>query len=457
VEKHNHLKMHRWLREIRPIMHLALPIMSGMASQMLIGLADTIMLGRVGVVPLAASSFVNTLAHLPFLFSLGLLTSIAVVTSQTYGAERSDDLGEVLRHSLMVSLVVGILTALVVAALYPFRFRFGQPAEVARESGVYLLLLAVSLVPAILVQGCKHFSEAVNRPWAPACLLFAGVLLNIFFNWLLIYGHWGAPALGLEGAGWATLISRLLMALAFLVYIFYSPVMRNYHPQRWKNAWAMQYVRQLLALGWPPAAQHLLEIGAFSFAAIMVGWIHAEAIAAHQIAISCASMSFMFALGIGMAGCIRVGHSYGAGQMKRMRRIGFLSIGMAAFVMSLFGLLFMTCGKLIASYFVKSFPVVQLATHLLFFAALFQVADGIQISSISVLRGLGDVRMPIFVTSFAYWLVALPLGYLLAFPAKMGAAGIWIGLAAGLGVSAVALSWRFNHQSGRLISRQGKM
>ena len=428
--------------------------MSGMISQMLIGLADTMMLGRVGVVPLAASSFVNTLAHLPFLFSLGLLTSIAVVTAQTYGAEKAEELGEVLRHSLMLSLVVGVLTALVVAAFYPFRFWFGQPPEVAQASGGYLLLFAVSLIPAILVHGCKQFSEAVNKPWTPALLLFFGVLLNVFFNWLLIYGNWGAPALGLEGAGWATLISRLLMALAFLIYIFCSPAMRRYHPGYWKGTWAMQHIRQLLSLGWPPAAQHLLEISAFSFAAIMVGWIHAEAIAAHQIAISCASMSFMFALGIGMAGCIRVGHSYGAGQMKRMRRIGFLSIAMAAGVMSLFAVLFMTCGHWISSRFVPSAPVIQLATHLLVFAALFQVADGIQISSLSVLRGLGDVRMPIFVTSFAYWLVALPLGYVLAFPGKMGAAGVWIGLAAGLGVSAVALSWRFNHQSHRLINRQ---
>jgi MATE family multidrug resistance protein len=207
--------------------------------------------------------------------------------------------------------------------------------------------------------------------------------------------------------------------------------------------------RSLFKLGWPVAGQHLFEVSAFTFAAVMMGWISADAIAAHQIAITCAALSFMFVLGLGAAACIRVGHAYGARQFVRMRRIGLGAIGLAAGIMAMFGVVFMVAGKPIAGLFIASPTVVELTAQLLIVAAIFQIADGVQVTSLSALRGLGDVRVPAFIAVLAYWVLAVPLGWWLAFRVEWGAVGIWTGLATGLGVAAIGLAWRFHRQTRR--------
>lgn len=436
-----------WTREVRPTWALALPIMAGMLAHMLMGLADTIMVGRLGVLPLAASAFVNAIAHLPLVFSIGLLSSVAVLTSQAFGARQATEAGEVLRHGLLVAIGAGALTAVGLASLRPFLDFFGQPPEVIAASGTYLVLFGASLLPALVAQACKQFSESLNRPWMPTFIMLGGVLLNVLLNWILIYGNWGAPALGLEGAGWATLMARLVMAVCLVGYVVHALALRAFQPVRWSAALNRERFQRLLSLGWPVAAQHLLEVGAFVFAALMMGWISTHAIAAHQIAITCAATTFMFPLGIGMAVCIRVGHAWGAGQYARMRRIGFVGLGLAGGIMGLFGVMFVLAGGLLARLFVASPVVVQLTVKLLLVAALFQVADGLQIAAISALRGLADVRVPALIAALAYWIIAVPLGYALAFPAQQGAVGIWIGLAAGLGAAAFGLTWRFHLKS----------
>lgn len=438
-----------WGREARPTLALALPIMAGMVGQMLMGLADTIMVGRVGVVPLAAAAFVTAIAHLPLVFGLGLLSAISVLTAQEFGARRPDQAGETLRHGLIVSAAMGMMAALSVLALHPFLNRLGQPPEVVAEAGAFLRLFGWSLLPGLVGHGCKQFSEALKHPWVPTLVLLGGVLLNVLLNWVLIYGHWGAPAMGLEGAGWATLIARSVMMLVLLGYVLRAPAFRMYQPQRWAAVLSQERFRRLVYLGWPVAVQHFFEVSAFAFAAIMLGWISADAIAAHQIAISCAAVTFMFALGIGTAVCIRVGHAYGAAQFARMRRIGFGGIGLGAGIMGLFGIVLMVAGESIATLFVASPTVVALTAKLLFVAAVFQVADGIQVVSLSALRGLGDVRVPALIAVLAYWVLAVPIGSALAFAGRQGAVGIWIGLAGGLGVAACGLAWRFHLQTGK--------
>lgn len=440
-----------WLRESRVTLALGLPIMAGMVGQMLMGLADTVMIGRVGVVPLAASAFVNAVAHLPLVFGLGLLSSIAVLTSQAYGARRPDEAGEIWRHGLVVSVVTGMLSALSLSALHPFLGFLGQPPEVVAEARPYLLLFGASLFPALVAHGCKQFSEALKHPWAPTFVLLGGVVLNVWLNWILIYGNWGVPALGLVGAGWATLMARTVMALVLLGYGLRAPALRAFQPARWRAALNRERFQRLFAIGWPVGVQHFFEVSAFVLAAIMMGWISADAIAAHQIAITCAAMTFMFALGIGTAVCIRVGHAYGAAQFARMRRIGFGGVALAAGIMGTFGVVFMVAGKPLAQLFIASPTVVNLTAQLLVVAAVFQVADGVQIVSLSGLRGLADVRVPALIAVLAYWFLALPIGSALAFPANRGAVGIWIGLALGLGVAAVGLLWRFHLRTAKAM------
>jgi multidrug resistance protein, MATE family len=439
-------RVRRWTREVRPMIVLAAPIMAGMIGHMLIGIADTIMVGRVGVIPLAAASFVNTVTHLPFVFGIGLLSSIAVLASQAFGARQSRETGEVLRHGLVVAVLMGVFTAVTAAGLGPFLHLFGQPVEVITESRGYLILFGASVLPALVFHAGKQFCEALNRPWVPAMIMLGGVVLNVLLNWVLIYGHWGAPALGLVGAGWASLIARFVMGLGLLYYIARAPVFHEFKPVRWLAALDLGRFRRLFKLGMPVAAQHLLEVSAFAFAALMMGWISADAIAAHQIAITCAATTFMFALGIGMAVCIRVGHAWGAGQFARMRRIGVVGIFLAGAIMALFAVIFVMAGQSIARGFIISPTVVALGAQLLIIAAIFQVADGIQIAAISGLRGQNDVRVPAMIAMLSYWIIAVPLGYVLAFRREMGAVGIWIGLATGLVAAAACLTWRFHRQ-----------
>jgi MATE family multidrug resistance protein len=441
--------LRRTRREVWPTTKLALPIMAGMVSQMLMGLIDTLMVGRVGVVPLAASAFVIALAHVPFVFAFGLLSSISVLTSQAFGAQRRSDAGEVLRHGVVLAGTAGLIMAIGLACLRPWLHLFGQSPEVVVAAGNFLVLVGASLWPALVAHGCKQFSESLNHPWIPNFILLGCVLLNTFLNWILIYGNWGAPALGLEGAGISTLIARIVMALALILYVIRAPAMREFQPPRWWAPLSRETMGQLLRVGWPVGFQHLMEVSAFVFAAIMAGWLSANAIAAHQIAISCAATTFMFAFGIGMAASIRVGHAWGAQQYARMRCIGFVGIGLAGLVMAAFALLFILANQSIAAGFVSSPAVVALTAQLLLIAALFQVADGIQIAAIASLRGMADVRVPAVMAIAAYWVIAVPLAYVLAFRFGHGAVGIWIGLATGLGAAAFGLSWRFHRRTQR--------
>lgn len=433
-----------WRGEVWPTLRLGFPIMAGMLSQMLIGLADALMVGRVGVIPLAAASFVHVVIHPPLVFTLGLLSAVAVLTAQAFGARELRHCGEILRNGLLVAAVVGLLIVAGMFLLRPFLHLLGQPPEVVQAAWTYLIVFAWSLVPALVAHAAKQFSEALNRAWVPNCILFGGVLLNVLFNWVFIYGHWGSAPLGLEGAGIATLLARLVTMVAMLWYITRDLAFVELQPNRWLAALHLSELKRLLAMGLPVAFQHLLEVSAFAFAGLMMGWISADAIAAHQVALTCAATTFMFPLGLGMAVCIRVGHAWGAGEIARLRRIGFVGLGLAGAIMGTFGLIFMMARFPIAGAFVKSPTVVALSASLLMIAALFQVVDGLQVTAINALRGISDVRVPALIALLAYWIIAVPLGYALAFHTPLGPIGIWTGLALGLGIAALCLGWRFH-------------
>ena len=421
--------------------------MAGMVSHMLMGLADTVMVGHVGVTPLAAASFVNVLLHPPVTFGLGLLSAVAILTSQAFGAKNPAQAGEALRNGLVASIAFGLVLALGAHLLVPFLHSFGQEPAVALESRAYLLICGWSIVPALIAHAAKQFSEALNHAWMPNFILLAGVALNVFLNWIFIYGHWGAPALGLEGAGWATLLARIVVAVAMLVYLARNAELRMYLPTHWFAGLHFSRLKQMLNLGGPVGAQHLLEVSAFAFAALMMGWISARALAAHQIAITCAATTFMFMVGLGMAVCIRVGHAYGAGKFQRTRRIGFVGLCLTVLGMSFFGLMFITLRFPLAHAFISDQEVVRLTAQFFIVAALFQIADGVQVTAMSALRGLSDVKTPAFVAIFAYWIISIPLGYLLAFRLSYGPIGIWIALALGLAIAACILTWRFHHRT----------
>jgi MATE family multidrug resistance protein len=433
-----------WLAEARATVVLGLPIMAGLVGQMLMGVADTVMVGRVGVLPLAAAAVGFHLSHLLMVTGYGVIAGITVFTAHAYGAGQQREAGEVLRNGIWLSAATGIVAALVLALSRNHLTLIGQPIDVVREGSDYILLVAISLVPILLSQSIKQFSEALSRPWKPMLIYTGGVLLNILLNWVFIYGHWGSPAMGVTGAGWATLIARTAVLAGILVLLGWDTPLKSWSPVRWAAPISFPHMKRLLSFGAPVGALHFLEVGAFAFAGLMTGWIGARALAANQIAITCAATTFTFALGFAMAVGIRVGHAWGKADWPTLRRVGTNGMGCTALVMGSFAIMFLVLRHFITGLFSPDADVVLLAASLLMVAAVFQLFDGQQVVAIFALRGMGDVTIPATLAVLAYWCLAIPLGYVLAFRLELGAIGIWIGLALGLAMLGLTLGWRFH-------------
>ena len=433
--------------EIRRTLALAFPIIIGQVSQMVMGVTDSVMIGHVGTVPLAASAFANSLFMLAFLVGIGVLMSVSVLAARAHGARQPRDCAEYLRHGMLVGVLWAICGAsLMFLAGSRLEF-FDQPAEVLAEVQPYFQIIALSLIPTLIFQVLRQFSEAVGHPWGPMRILLGSVLLNVLLNWVLIFGHWGAPALGLEGAGWATLISRCVAVIGLWAWLRHRSEVRAEWPGmggnlRWSAAISGQHLREMLGIGVPAAGQLLFEAGAFASAALMMGWLGTAALAAHQIALSCASCAFMVPLGLAIATSVRIGSAVGEGRTDALRTIGFGSLGAGVGVAIGFTLLFALAGPLIVSGFTHETKVAELAVRLLVVAAFFQIFDGGQVIGSGALRGLADVKVPTGITFVAYWLIALPTGYFFGVRG-IGPLGVWVGLAVGLAAAAILLALRF--------------
>ena len=427
--------------ENRKTLALAAPIIAGQVGQMLMGWADTLMVGRVGVTALAACAFANTVLAVALVFGFGIMSSVSVRASQAFGGGRGT--GEVYRASLALGTILGLVLCGVILALLPVLPWFGQPPEVNASVGGFLVLTALSVIPVMIFTGAKSFSEALSRPWPAFWIVMAGVALNVALNVVFIFGHLGFPALGLTGAGLATLIARVGTVIALIAFMNRSPYFRP-HLARLDGARSLGLeLGSLLRIGLPAGGQYLAEVGAFATASLMMGWISIGALAAHQIAITCAATTFMVPLGLGMAVSVRVGQAVGARDFRRIRPIAFGGLGLALAVMTCTALGFILCARPLAGLFVVDGEVLALAASLLLIAGLFQIVDGTQIVAMNALRGLADVSVPMGIAVFSYWCVALPLSYVFAFHAGLGPVGIWIGLALGLLVAGTALTWRF--------------
>jgi MATE family multidrug resistance protein len=433
----------RYSVELRKTLVLALPITAGHLSQMLLGLTDTLMIGRVGVVPLAAAALANSLFHIVFIVGIGLLTSVSVLVAHAYGAGDTKEAGEMLRRGLVISIVSGLLMFGLLWGSFPLIGNIGQPVDVVAACKPYLWLLSASLPFVMSIVCFRNYSEAQDAPWIAFWSGLAGVFLNIFLNWVLIYGNLGAPALGLNGAGIATFIARVFTLILLVGWLRLDRRFIESWPSRW---WAPVPVRGLvsmLVLGFPVGMQLLMEVGAFSVATILMGWLGIVEMAAHQIVITCASTTFMVPLGISIAVSIRVGHVIGAGQSERARPVGFSGIGFAVLLSGLFSFVFIFFSRELAGYFTMDPETLSLASSLIIVAGFFQFFDGTQVLGAGALRGCKDVRVPTAIIFTAYWVVAIPLGCLFAFGYDHGAIGIWVGLALGLGFASFGLMSRF--------------
>ncbi len=440
-------RLDSYLREIRSTLTLAFPIVVGHVSQMLMGVTDSVMIGRAGTVPLAASSFGGNVFAVFFVLGIGLMVPVAIFVARSRGAARPDEAAEYIRHGVALALFFGVVETLMMVGLSTQLVRFGQPPEVLAIVTPYFLWIAASLVPVLLYIALRQYAEAMGHPWGPMFIMLASVGVNAGLNWIFIYGNLGMPALGLTGAGVATLLARVGAALAIFLWLRRDPKVHAAWPTRWFGRYARDRFRAMIRVGFPTAGMLLFESSAFAAASIMNGWLGTIPLAAHQIAISCASLVFMIPLGLAIATGMRVSHAVGSGARDHLRTIVFGSMGLAIAIMSGIALTIAFGGSVIATWFVRDGAVIALAAQLLIVASLFQLFDSVQVVAASALRGIMDVRVPALITLVAYWGIALPLGYLLGVRGPFGAVGVWSGLAAGLAFAAVFLTARFTRRT----------
>ncbi|MGL4400782.1 MAG: MATE family efflux transporter [Luteolibacter sp.] len=436
------------LHESRLTLRLALPLMIGQLSQMLLGVADTVMVGHLGVTELAALTFANSLFHIPFVFGIGLLTGISVSTSNSRGANDAQAARGSCRHGLYLSIALGMLLFGISWLVSLHLDFFGQPADVTARTPVYFQIVTASLVPALASIALKNHADALNRPWPPFWIFLGGVVLNVMLNWVMIHGKLGCPELGFEGAAWATLISRTAILLAMFVWLVSARDLREWVPYRWFRKPDFPDVKRLLAVGLPASIQMVCEVTAFSLAGLIMGRFGQNAMAAHQIAITLAATAFMIPLGLSMALTVQIGEAHGAGELTRLRPIVVSGWLLAAVYSLLAAGVFLVGGKFLASLFINAPEVIALSGSLLVIVGIFQLFDSLQVASSAMLRGLRDAKVPAVMGFVAYWLVGLPVGAGLAFEFHLGPTGVWWGLAAGLCVASITLGPRLWRSSG---------
>lgn len=430
------------LAESRTTIRLAVPLIIGQLGQMLISLSDTLMLGWLGVTPLAACSFANTLIYLPMMFGIGMSMAVSIRVSQARGADDPAAARAALRHGLHITIALGLLTLAGAFALLPFLGLFRQDPRVIAIVPDFLLLVAASMIPAMASMAVKNHADAMNRPWPVFWISIGGVALNILLNWLLIFGKWGAPELGLEGAAVATLIARTAALVGMIVWCRGDAALREWVPIRWLRPPDWAGVKDLLRTGFPASMQLLAEVSAFVAATLIIGNMGEAALASHQVAIQCAATVFMVPLGISMALTVRVGEAFGARNHAAMRPIVVSGWAMGAACMLVSASSFILLNDELAGLFIDDPAVRRVAASLLVVAGAFQFCDSMQIIAAGALRGLDDVKIPAWLALGAYWVVSIPVGWVLAYPAGLGVTGMWWGITLGLTITAVLLGRR---------------
>ena len=431
------------LKESKTIFTLALPLIIGQIGQMLLGLVDSVMVAKLGVTELAALTLANNLFYVPFVFGIGIMTCVSICTSTAKGAGDAAEARSVCRNGAYLSLLVGTVFFLIAWLGNAWIERIGQDPVVANRSREFFVIISASLIPGLVGISLKNHVDALDRMWTAFTISMATVLLNIFLNWLLIYGNMGAPAMGLEGAGYATLISRIVLVIAMLVWFSMDKNLAEWTPYRWLTRIDTEKIKSLLKLGFPAGLQTLTEVGAFVMSGIMLGWVSKEALAAQQIALVCASIAFMIPLGISIALTIRVGEKVGQKLTSNIRTTYLSGWILTAIFSTLTAITFLLYGGQMAEQFIDHAPVViSYATSFLVVAGIFQIVDGQQVASIGMLRGLQDTSTPAIIGFFSYWIIGIPFGYWLAFHTSIGGVGIWWGLALGLTVASVLLAVR---------------
>lgn len=436
------------LGELTETLKLAIPIGLTQLGQIAMMTTDLALIGRLGEQAVAAAALAHTIFFIGFTLGMGLMSAVAPLAAQAFGARDPRNV----RRALRIGLWAGLAISLPLMALLPFYgeamlLALGQTRESASLAQVYLLGIGWSMVPALWFIAIRSFMGAVNRPEPGLWITLAAIPANALLAYTLIHGHFGMPKLGLLGAGLATSIVNFGMCAAGLWFAHARRPFRKYHVfgRFWRIDWSL--MRQLFVIGVPISMSFLLEYGLFSAAALLMGWISTTAITAHQISLQIAAILFMVPFGIGMAATVRVGQAIGRDDHASIRRAGFVALALGAVFMAVMTLIVIAIRYQIAHAFLgggdETMRTAELVATLLMVGATFFIADGVQTVASGALRGLNDTRVPMLIAAFSYWALGFVVAYVLAFTFGFGAIGVWIGLSCGTAANAILLTLRF--------------
>jgi len=438
------------MKELRPMLALAAPVVLAELGWVTMGIVDTLMVGRLGAHAIGAVGLAGMLFFAVGVFAMGLLLGLDPLVAQAFGAGRVDECHRWLVDGIWLGVFVSVPTVALLYGMDATLDWWGLPAQVVVLVRPYLGVLNWSLPPLLLYVAFRRYLQAMNLVRPIVIALVSANLVNAFFNWILIFGHFGAPALGVRGSAIATLIARIYMAAVLLVAI----VRHEAHvTPRLRDAPMhvdLSRMRRLFALGLPAAGQMVFEVGVFSAATALAGRVSANALAAHQIALNLAAFTFMVPFGISSAAAVRVGQAVGRKDPHGAVRAGWTAIAIGVAFMACAAAVFLLAPGLLIRAFTTDEAVIEIGVGLLFVAAVFQLFDGLQGVTTGALRGLADTRTAMLWNLAGHWVIGLPFGYWLCFTLGRGVIGLWWGLSTGLVICGVALILTWMRKGTRL-------
>jgi len=431
--------------EYKKTLSLSIPVIIAQAGQITVGLIDNVMIGQLGTTELAAASFTNTLFNLVLIFGMGYSFALTPLIGKSWGEKDHESVGTWIKNGIMANAFMGLGLALLLLILYVFMPYMGQPQSVLQPSRNYLAILMISVIPMMVFYGYKQFAEGISDTKTAMKIMLWANVVNTVGNYLFMYGKFGAPEMGLTGAGIGTLMSRIFMAVAFII-LFYKNQKYKLFTQLYNQAsFCWTKFLQVVKLGIPLGGQIVMEACAFGLCAIMMGWLSEVGMAAHQIAITLSTLGFMIYQGLGSGTTIRVSHYKGENNKEGIIRATKTAMNLMYVYCAFSILLFVGGCNLLPLMFTSDTIVIKLAAQMLIVCGLFQLVDGIQIVLVGTLRGFADARIPVIITFISYFMVSLPFSYMSAFVWGFGAVGIWFGFPVGLIVCSALFQMRYKY------------
>ncbi len=432
----------------KALFRLGIPIVIGQVGIIVLGFADTLMIGHHSTHELAAAGFVNNMFMLVIIFATGFSYGLTPVVGSLFGQGKTPDVGRALKNSLLANALLAVLLTFAMGVLYAHLPRLGQPGELLPLMRPYFLALLASLLFVLLFNAFKQFADGITDTRVPMWILLGGNVLNILGNYILIYGRCGMPEMGLAGAGIATLASRILMVAAAACLFFCTRRYAVYRAGFLRGTLNRADFGRLNKLGWPIALQMGMETASFSLSAVMVGWLGTMALAAHQVMLVVSQVCFMLYSGMGAAVAVRVSHFHGQGDVANAKRSAYAGFRIILLIALVGAVPIFLLRHALGGWFSDSRAVSLLVAQLAIPFIIYQLGDGLQINFANALRGIADVKPMMYMAFIAYFIISLPAGYFFGFVLHGGLAGIWMAFPFGLTTAGVLYFLRLRSRTG---------